>query len=387
MTSFLPDTAEYSSQELARLLESGEHIQIMDVRTPEGVARGRIDLAPDELFHNIRGSDLIRATSISDTGLDPTLPVAVVCGMGEDSKVLAFHLGRLGLDARSLRGGLAEWFNLTVPRLLDPPQSLSRMIQFDRLGKGCLGYLLISQKEAFIIDPPLAAETFLDAILKVDAKLVGVADTHVHADYVSGAPRLSQRIGVPYYLHASDAVYPYDGTPGQIDFLGIADGTEVPFGNTSLTVHHTPGHTEGSVTYMLEDRVAFTGDFLFVESIGRPDLGGREEEWASQLWESVVRAKRDWDPGIAVYPAHYASESERRLGAAVGVPMQELLASNHVLRIQEREEFIRFILDQKAPFPDAYRKIKALNVGLTPIDELEVSELEVGRNECALGGV
>lgn len=386
MTSLLPDTPEYTSRELARLLESGQPIQLMDVRSPEGVAQGRIDLVPNERFHNIRGSVLIRATSVLETGLDPDLPVAVVCGMGKDSKILAFHLGRLGLDARSLRGGLAEWFRVTVPRILDPPQSLNRMIQFDRIGKGCLGYLLISRKEAFIIDPPLATEAYLDLIQEAEAELVGVADTHVHADYVSGAPILSKEHGVPYYLHSADAVYPYDGTPGRIDFRDIQDGAEVTFGDAALTVVHTPGHTEGSVTFMLEDRVAFTGDFLFVESIGRPDLGGKEEAWAHRLWESVVRVKKEWNPGTVVYPAHYASQSERKMGSAVGIPLDELMASNPVLGIREREEFIRFILDQKAPFPAAYRKIKALNVGLAPIIQTEVAELEVGRNECALGG-
>jgi glyoxylase-like metal-dependent hydrolase (beta-lactamase superfamily II)/rhodanese-related sulfurtransferase len=387
VSSLLPETPEYTAQELARILEIGEPVQIMDVRAPERVKEGRIDLGPEERFHNVRGSDLMRATSVSETGLDPKLPVALVCGMGKDSKILASHLGRMGLDARSLQGGLAEWFNLTLPRVLDPPQTVDRMIQFDRIGKGCLGYVLIGQGEALIIDPPLRAEAFLQAIENAGATLVGVADTHVHADYVSGAASLSQRFGVPYYLHPADAVYPYDGTPGRITFHALADGDAVRFGEAALIVVHTPGHTEGSVTFSLEDRVAFTGDFLFVESIGRPDLGGKEEEWAIQLWESVANVKTDWDVGTAVYPAHYASESERRLGQAVGSSLGQLLETNPSLHIQDRDEFVRFILQRKAPFPEAYRKIKALNLGLAPIVQTEVSELEVGRNECALGGV
>jgi glyoxylase-like metal-dependent hydrolase (beta-lactamase superfamily II) len=150
---------------------------------------------------------------------------------------------------------------------------------------------------------------------------------------------------------------------------------------------HTPGHTEGSVTYVVENRLALTGDFLFVESIGRPDLGGKEEEWAGQLWDSMARAIRKFGDGLAIYPAHYAGESERRMGRAVGIPFGTLLGENEILRIQDPEVFLHHILDQKAPFPEAYRKIKALNVGLAPIVESEVDVLEVGRNECALGGV
>jgi glyoxylase-like metal-dependent hydrolase (beta-lactamase superfamily II) len=215
---------------------------------------------------------------------------------------------------------------------------------------------------------------------------VGVADTHIHADYVSGAVSLAQRFGVPYYLHPADAVYPYDGTPGAIDFTEIGEGSAIDLAGTRIDVMHTPGHTEGSVTFLIENRVALTGDFLFVESIGRPDLGGKEEEWAGQLWESMARAIRSWSDGVAVYPAHYASEGERRMGRAVGIPFGNLLRENHILRIQDPEVFLHHILSEKAPFPEAYRKIKAINVGLAPVADTEIDELEIGRNECALGG-
>jgi hypothetical protein len=100
----------------------------------------------------------------------------------------------------------------------------------------------------------------------------------------------------------------------------------------------------------------------------------------------VVRAIREWDDGMAVYPAHYASERERRLGRAVGIPFGRLRSENEILRIQDSDVFVRHILSQKAPFPEAYKKIKAINLGLAPIQESEVEKLEIGRNECALGG-
>ena len=226
-----------------------------------------------------------------------------------------------------------------------------------------------------------------EALKDVDARLVGVADSHVHADYVSGGPGLSREFKVPYYLHPADATYPYDGTPGRIDFHPLSDGDRIPFGETALGVVHTPGHTEGSVTYLCEDRVALTGDFLFVESIGRPDLGGKEAVWAGHLWNSVRRAKKEWEAGLAVYPAHYATPAERRMGQAVGISFGELITENMFLRTAEKESFLRDILARSAPFPDTYRKIKAMNLGLAPIVQKEVEEMEVGRNCCALGGV
>ncbi len=382
----LPQARQMSAADLAEILLAGDPVQIMDVRAPERVERGRIDLVPEGRFHNIRGSELMNHRDVGSTGLDPDLPVAVVCGHGSDSRILAAHLERLGLDARSLAGGLAAWMSLTVPIELDPPEGLDRLIQFDRIGKGCLGYLLVSDGKALIIDPPFRFGAYADAVEGLGAELVGVFDTHVHADYVSGAVALARRFGVPYYLHPADAVYPYDGTPGRIEFTPISDGDCIEFGASAIRVMHTPGHTEGSVTYMVEDRIALTGDFLFVESIGRPDLGGREEEWAGQLWDSVVRAIRGWDDGVAVYPAHYANQSERRMGRAVGASFGALRRENDILRIQDSDVFVRHILGQKAPFPEAYQKIKAINIGLAPMVELEIEELEMGRNECALGG-
>lgn len=382
----LPDTLEISAEELAARIEMGEVLQVMDVRAPERVARGRLDLIPQDRYQNIRGSELIHIHDLSVTGMNPDLPAVVVCGHGKDSKVLAFHLGRLGVAARSLAGGMADWMRFTVPRPLDPPEGVDELIQFDRIGRGCLGYLLISDGEAVAVDPPLHFPGFERALENAGAKLVGVADTHAHADYVSGAALLARNHGVPYYLHPDDAVYPYDGTPGKMDFQPLADGDRIEVGQTALEVMHTPGHTEGSVTYLVEDRVAFTGDFLFVESIGRPDLGEREREWGTRLWDSVVRAVRSWPDGMAIYPGHYATQLERRMGRAVGTSFGQLLRHHRILQIQDPEVFLWTILEEKAPLPDAYRRIKALNLGLAPIVEEEVEDLEMGRNECALGG-
>lgn len=382
-----PDSLSISSEVLLHRMEEGEVFQVMDVRAPERLAQGRLDRVPPELYQNVRGSELIQIHDLGDTGLEPELPAVVVCGHGKDSRVLAAHLARLGVTAFSLDGGLAGWMKVIAPRTLDPPEGLDHFIQFDRVGKGCLGYLLVSQGEAVAVDPPLHFRKFEEALETLEARLVAVADTHVHADYVSGAVPMSRKFGIPYFLHPADAFYPYDGTPGRIDFEPLSDGGRISFGETALQVLHTPGHTEGSVTLLVEDRVALTGDFLFVESIGRPDLGGMEEEWAKQLWDSMVRVIRRWSDGMAVYPAHYASERERQMGQAVGAPFGRILRENEILQIQDPEVFLRAILARKAPFPEAYRKMKALNLGLTPLREAEVEVLELGRNECALGSV
>jgi glyoxylase-like metal-dependent hydrolase (beta-lactamase superfamily II) len=368
---------------LIRALEAGEALQVVDVRSPARVLAGRIDLVPDGRFHNVLGSVLSARTDLAGTGFAPDLPTVVVCGHGNDSRVVGAHLRSLGLDARSLRGGMASYMNLVIERPLTPPPSLDRLVQFDRIGKGALAYLLVSDGEALVIDPPRDFAPLLDAARAVGARVVGVADTHVHADYISGAPALAHATGAPYWLHPADSSYAYDGTPGRLAYSPLADGATLRVGRCALAVQHTPGHTEGSTSLVAGDALVFSGDFVFVESIGRPDLGDRSAEWAERLWRSLETAKRTWAAGALVLPGHYSSERERRPDRSIGAPFGELLRTNAALLIRDRDEFLAWA-GRPSTFPESYRVIKAVNVGLRVVDEREADELDLGRNECAV---
>ena len=122
------DPAEISALELAQALESGEPMQVVDVRAPERVRQARIDVAPPGRFHNIRGSELRTYTSLRATPIDPEIPIAVVCGSGHDSKVVADHLNTLGARARSLHGGLGAWSRLLMARELPPPPAVDAFV-------------------------------------------------------------------------------------------------------------------------------------------------------------------------------------------------------------------------------------------------------------------
>jgi glyoxylase-like metal-dependent hydrolase (beta-lactamase superfamily II) len=381
----LANAPEISTTELANRLEAGDAIQVVDVRAPMRVQTGRIDIGPDHQFHNIVGSQLIQMRDVASIGLDPRVPVAVVCGRGNDSRMLAQHLNYFGYDARSVAGGMLAWMRLTLPRELAPPPTADRLVQFDRIGKGALGYLLVSDGEALAVDPPRDTSAYLAAAEDAGARIVGVADTHVHADYISGSPALARSLGVPYYLHPADAVYPYDGTPGRLDFEPL-DGRTITVGRSNVTAVHTPGHTEGSVSFVIDDAVALTGDFLFVASVGRPDLAGKVLEWTAQLWNSVTAVKASWKPGVMIHPAHYGTEAERRSDNTVGEPFGHLLETNAALAMDGRDAFVSWVEGKASSFPDAYREIKAVNVGLSAVDDARADELEAGRNECALGG-
>jgi len=378
----LDTVPEVTPAELARAFEAGDRIQIIDVRRPSSIAP--VGLMPPGL--NIVGSTLLGYTDLGETGVDASTPAVVICARGNDSRVAAHHLNRLGAHAQSLAGGMTAWMKLSVPRTVTPPPSLDRLVQFDRVGKEALSYVLISAGEALIIDPPRDADSLLRYIDDEGATLVGVADTHVHADYISGATAIARARGVPYYLHPYDSVFPYDGTQGSVEFQPISDGMSIRCGRCPMMVVHTPGHSPGSVTYIVKDTAAFTGDFLFITSIGRPDLADRTEEWSALLWTSIQRAKSQWPSTLMIYPAHYTSQTARTGDGVIGEPFGSLLVRNPSLGISSESSFMHWIEQHVASFPDAYRTIKGINVGLFSADDREADELENGRNECALGG-
>jgi glyoxylase-like metal-dependent hydrolase (beta-lactamase superfamily II) len=377
---------EISPPELLRQLESGAPVQVLDVRTPAALASGVIDhLLPPDRFWNVPGSQIIGRRSFGKDFVRQDAPVAVVCHHGNDSRLIAHYLNRLGYRAASVSGGMTAWMGAVAARELSPPAGFDRMIQFDRVGKGALGYLLVSAGEALLVDPPRDPSVHLEAAEQAGARIVGVADTHVHADYVSGAPGLALGRGVPYYLHPADAVSPYDGSRGELEIKPVQDGSTIRVGRGEIRVEHTPGHTEGSVTYRVGDVAALTGDFLFIRSVGRPDLGGRTDAWIPLLWKSLERARREWPEDLRILPGHYAQRGEREPDRSIGRRFADLGKENEPLLIRSAGEFTRWVKAHSSAFPDAYRIIKRVNLGLEFASPEAMDELEGGKNACALG--
>jgi glyoxylase-like metal-dependent hydrolase (beta-lactamase superfamily II) len=376
---------EITAEELVHAAERGEPYQVLDVRPAENLAGGTIDLFPPERFVNLVGSKLMALGDPREAGLDPALPVAVVCARGVSSRNAGTFLAQHGYDAYSLRGGMAQWMLELVRRELPAPPGFDKLWQFDRVGKGALTYLLVSEGEAIAIDPCRNAAPLVAALQEVNARLVAVADTHVHADYISAGPGLARHFSIPYYLHPLDAVYPYDGTPGKIAFSPLHDGQTLEVGRGRIRVEHNPGHTEGSVTYIAGDAAAFTGDFIFVRSIGRPDLAGKSKEWTAQLFASLERARATWPRELMVYPAHYSAAAERRPDHTIGASFADLLRANEPLAIIDPDAFAAWVESKRSAFPEAYRTIKAINVGIMNVDGATADELEGGKNQCAVG--
>jgi len=371
-------------QELAERLDRGEALQVLDVRATEKVARGHIALGPELAFHAQPNSQLFAMPDVKDLHLDASRPIAVVCNHGNSSKKTTAFLRERGYEAYSVIGGMAAWESVYVARRLAPTASLSHVVQLDRVGKGALSYILVSDGDAVIVDPGRHLERYDAVLTELGATPAAVVDTHVHADYTSGAAAAAARWQIPYFLHPDDAISPYDSRPGKITNQALRDGDTIAFGHATLRAVHVPGHTLGSITLIADEGLALTGDFLFVQSIGRPDLAGRSSEWAKLLWQSLERARREWPGELLILPAHYSSETERRADRAVAARFDVIAATNPVVAIQDEREFLKWIADHQTSFPEAYRTIKEANLGLVELSDADAEVLESGPNQCAV---
>jgi len=376
-------TAEIRPAELARELESGVPIQVLDVRLTSRAEQGHIEAAD---YRNLPISELGRLGDPSRIGLFRDRPVVVVCDRGISSRQVTGWLRQSGFDARSMSGGMLGWTQVAIPREVRGLRGLDRLIQLDRIGKGALGYLAVRGGEALAVDPGRDLEPWLRILAESGARAVGVVDTHCHADYISGGPALAGELGVPYRLHPADAVDPFEGKPARIGFAPLADGETLRVGDAAFTVENLPGHTEGSVVLRLGNELALTGDLLFVASIGRPDLADRTEAWTGELWKSLERLRASWSPALRIFPAHYLLESERAADRVVEGRLGELPPRNPPFAIADAAEFRSWIAVRAGEFPEAYRWIKRANLGLVEVDDELAGELEAGKSQCALAG-
>src|SRR6266496_3480724 len=327
--------------DLARRLDQGERVQLLDVRSAERVAQGRVTLGATLDFRALAASHLYQLATLDSLRLDPAAPVAVICGHGNSSARATRFLRERGFDAYSVAGGMASWETVYLPRRLSPTPALEHVIQLDRVGKGALSYVLVSDGDAVVVDPGRHLQPYEQVLEELGATPAAVIDTHMHADYLSGARAAAARWQVPYFVHADDARSPYDGAEGRFTHQSLTEGDTIAFGRATLVAAHVPGHTLGSTALITDGALALTGDFLFVQSVGRPDLGGQRDSWTERLWDSLERVRREWPGDLLVLPAHYAGETERRADRSVAARFDVVAATNVAAAIQDEAEIGR----------------------------------------------
>lgn len=388
-----------SVSDFKRKLDEGTPLVVIDVRNPASFAASKIDASEHVTVFNAPFSEIMSEPGAKDfvdalksytarrlgDKLTEDATVVAVCASGNSSVPVTQGLIQLGYDARNLEGGIAAWTNYYDVRTVDAGAD-AKIYQISRPARGCLSYIVAQGEEAVVIDPLRHTSVYEDTAKEHGLRIVRVLDTHGHADHISGGPALARSLGVPYHLHPYDAIHPMDVLPAAIDYEPLHDGDILRFGTgAALRVMHVPGHTLGQVAFILNESHAFVGDTIFVQSIARPDLGGRGDTWAPIHYESLQRLLA-LPEDTTFWPGHHSSPGEADDQGLFGRTVKQLRKTNAGLQHLEKgpEVFVRFILDNLPEFPPQYVDIKRVNIGRLRPDGTTAAALETGRNICAL---
>ncbi|MDO9219866.1 MAG: MBL fold metallo-hydrolase, partial [Thiobacillus sp.] len=296
-------TAAASPQQVWERLLRSEPMFILDVRNRDEFERWRVEGPHLVPTFNIPYFELLDlegeqedVTAAVMRGVKAQLmeqlphdrPILAVCAEGNTSRYVAEGLRRLDFDAVNMEGGMEAWGNYYAWRPVVETERFS-LYQMVRPARGCLSHVLVSEHVAAVFDPGRHIEHYHELAAAVGARIEMVLDTHLHADHLSGGPALGHGDHIPYHLHPYDAIHPLDMLPARIAYRPLEAGQTFEVGAAGVKVLHFPGHTLGMVAFLIEDRYLLSGDSLFLESIARPDLGGKAEAWAPLLYESLMR--------------------------------------------------------------------------------------------------
>ena len=231
-----------------------------------------------------------------------------------------------------------------------------------------LSYLIGDDQSgtAAVIDPRADVEVYVELARKKTVSITHVFETHIHADLISGARELCDRVKTAKIYVSREGGAAYD-----FEHEGIRDGAEFKFGELILTARHTPGHTPEHMSYLAGEKKRspkiwgiFTGDSLFVNSAGRPDLMGSDqaEELAELLYDTLYNFYLELDDDIIIHPSHGRGSP---CGANIGDRLTSTIGYerkfNPFLQHSEKSDFLEYTLGASPPEPTYYKRMKKLN--------------------------
>ncbi|WP_375541644.1 MBL fold metallo-hydrolase [Brevibacillus borstelensis] len=369
-----------SSKELAQMVFNKEELFILDVRNESDFNDWKIEGENIEII-NVPYFDLI-------DGVDPALDkipqnkkVLVVCAKEGSSLFVAEQIVEAGrTNVYYLEGGMKAWSEHLEPVKVGDLKDGGSIYQFVRIGKGCLSYMVVSNGEAAIVDTLRMTDVYEQFAKEMNVTIKHTIDTHLHADHISGGKKLAEKVGATYWLP------PKDATEVTFTYEKLEEGKDITVGNTTIHIQpiYSPGHTIGSTSLIVDNQYFLTGDILFIESIGRPDLAGKAEDWVGDLRNTLYKRYKELSNDLIVLPAHFGKVSELGEGGKVSARMGDLYQKNPGLNIQDEVEFRKTVTENLPPQPNAYQEIRQTNMGkITPTEE-EQREMEIGPNRCAV---
>ena len=398
---------EIEPNELKKKIDNHENIFILDVRTPQEYESWKLSY---EKHDNPKLIPIDRLF-LNDSNLLKEIPkdkeIVTVCAHGNRSLMAARLLHQLGYNVKSVKGGMAGWNKVyDVAEVAVPKEAPFRIWQIRRISKGCMGYIVSSKEDstAVVIDPSREIyEAFLKVAKENELKIVKIIDTHQHADHVSGVAKLAKAITAETNSKALayfSSLEEYNSENSEINLNFIKDQDQIEITKKiSLRAIHTPGHTNGSMSFFIEyyddtdvkkstqDHLQysclFTGDNLFVDSVGRPDLREEAGKYAGLLYQTYHQKIFKLPENTVVLPAHFRNSITLKHGVPISDTIGSLKKKIKLLSMTE-DEFVHFVTDTLPSRPMNYKTIIDINKKMLPYDGMEMPDLEAGPNSCAV---
>lgn len=368
-----------TAEQLYEKMKSGQDIIIFDVRNESDfndwkIEHKEIKMVNVPYFNIIEDEDNVEYFK----DLSKNAEIIVVCAKGGSSEYIAEILQKKGFKVSHLEGGMFAWSQFYYPTVVNIDEKM-KLIQINRLSKGCLSYLIISDGKAALIDPNRHIDVYLDLAEKENAKIEHILDSHLHADHISGGPAIADKTGATYYLNSSEGA--------KVPFEPLEKYEVITFGDVAVEVLaiKTPGHTPGSVSFLINDQFLLSGDTIFVGGLGRPDLGGKAREWALDLYDTIFNKITNLADDVLVLPAHFADIQEINDHGIVAATLGDIRKSNEQMQMTDKDKFTEMVASSaETTTPPNFEDIVAINRGLKEVNDETATTLEIGPNRCAV---
>ncbi len=371
---------DYQAEELYRWVTEKDDFLLLDVRNATDFSRFKVEgpLPIDTL--NVSYFDFMEIEDECIAQLpEKNTRIRIVCAKEGSAKFVAEILEKHGFtDVGYLAGGIKSWGNLLIPKLLNPGSSYE-LYQFIRPGKGSCSYGLIYSNEMIVFDPSRSHDFYLKFADEKQVKIISTVETHLQADYIAGSRVISEQTGATFYANEGD----FAGA--KLNYVSLQDGQEIGFANggPSVKVQFAPGHTPGSTIYNIANTFIITGDIVFIKSIGRPDLGGKVDEWSGTLFATIKKVA-EMDGALIVLPGHFIDWDEANSQMTFAESLQTARELNKTIyAIDNPDDFLSFIKANMREQPPEYAQIRLVNANLKQVDDENAEVLDLGKNECA----
>lgn len=368
----------YTAADLYDELTGKPDFVLLDVRNEKDFNNFAVEGPGFIPYINIPYYDFIEDIEGSVAKIPEGQKIRVVCAKEGSAKFVSEQLLENGFtDVGYMQEGIVAWGNMLSAKKISSDDAAYELYQIIRPGKASCSYMLIAGDEAAVFDPSANIEFYQDLAKQKGAKIVKSLETHRQADYISGTIALQKEIG------AEALVMPADFTGADFPFTPLSDGQSLSLSSgPEIKVMLTPGHTLGSTSYYIDNKFIITGDTIFIQSAGRPDLGGKSEEWSRILYLTLMLTFRDVDDNAQILPGHYSSWSEANDDFVFAAPLGEIKKNNIAFHHVHEGQFAKFIADNLRPQPSVYAQIRRINGGWLKVDLEEQNVMDLGKNEC-----